>query len=53
MTDTGVLDLDRETDFELMEVVAKYLFEKNNAFAVIYENIVRHATEVWNWSSGE
>jgi CMP-N,N'-diacetyllegionaminic acid synthase len=45
MTDTGVLDLDRETDFELMEVVAKYLFERKKAFAVIYENIVRHVTE--------
>lgn len=39
MTDTGILDLDHENDFELMEVVARYLFEKNEGFAEIYDNI--------------
>jgi CMP-N,N'-diacetyllegionaminic acid synthase len=39
MMDTGILDLDHETDFELMEVIAKYLFEKSDGFATIYENI--------------
>lgn len=39
MYDTGILDLDHENDFELMEVIAKYLFEKNEAFAEVYRNI--------------
>lgn len=32
MYDTAVLDIDSEQDFEMMEVVAKYLFEKNDGF---------------------
>lgn len=39
MYDTGILDLDHENDFELMEVIAKYLFEKNALFAEVYNNI--------------
>ena len=39
MYDTGILDLDHENDFELMEVIAKYLFENNGAFREIYDNI--------------
>lgn len=40
MMDTGVLDLDHEGDFELMEVIAEYLVAKNEAFQHIYENIM-------------
>lgn len=32
MADTGVLDIDSEEDYELMQVIAKYLFENNVAF---------------------
>lgn len=39
MLDTGILDLDHINDFELMEVIAKYLFEKNNDYREIYLNI--------------
>lgn len=39
MYDTGILDLDHENDFELMEVIAKYLFSHNQHFAYIYNNI--------------
>ena len=39
MYDTGILDLDHENDFELMEVVAKYLFEKQDCFREVIENI--------------
>lgn len=39
MMDTGILDLDHENDFELMEVVARYLSEKNEQLAEIYSNI--------------
>lgn len=39
MYDTGILDLDHENDFELMEVIAKYLYDKNEQFAAIRENI--------------
>lgn len=39
MYDTGILDLDHENDFELMEVIARYLFETNSEFREIRENI--------------
>lgn len=39
MYDTGVLDLDREDDFELMEVVAEYLLSNKAEFAEIKSNI--------------
>lgn len=39
MKDTGVLDLDHVEDFDLMEVIAKYLFENDNEFNEIYLNI--------------
>lgn len=39
MYDTGILDLDHENDFELMEVIASYLFKKNIAFSKVYKNI--------------
>lgn len=37
MYDTGILDLDHENDFELMQVMAEYLFNKNKEFSLIYE----------------
>lgn len=40
MFDTAVLDLDHESDFELMEVIADYLFKKYPNFNEIRENIV-------------
>lgn len=39
MFDTAVLDLDHENDFELMEVVAEYLYKKYDAFKAIQMNI--------------
>ena len=39
MYDTGILDLDHENDFELMEVVAEYLFGKRECFKEVIENI--------------
>ena len=39
MYDTGVLDLDHENDFELMEAVAEYLFEKKKEFGEVIKNI--------------
>lgn len=39
MYDTGILDLDHENDFELMEVLARYLFTKKREFRQIYENM--------------
>lgn len=38
MYDTAILDLDYEDDFELMEVIARYLFETNEDFKEVYEN---------------
>ena len=32
MADTGILDIDSEEDYELIQVIAKYLFENNEAF---------------------
>lgn len=39
MYDTGVLDLDHENDFELMEVIAKYLFSNNKEMEKVNNNI--------------
>lgn len=39
MYDTAVLDLDHENDFELMEVIANYLFDKKPEFSEIREGI--------------
>ena len=39
MYDTGILDLDHENDFELMEVIAKYLFNKKIEMRKVYDNI--------------
>lgn len=39
MQDTGILDLDHENDFELMEVIARYLIDHSKDFYEIYENI--------------
>ena len=35
----SVLDLDHENDMELMEVIAKYLFEKKEEFEEIYDKL--------------
>ena len=45
MYDTGVLDLDHEEDFELMEVIADYLFKKNSGFREVYENALADCCE--------
>ena len=39
MYDTGILDLDHENDFELMEVISEYLFKQYPEFAEIRDNI--------------
>lgn len=36
MMDTGVLDIDSEEDYELMQVIAKYLFENIDGFKEVY-----------------
>ena len=38
MYDTGILDLDHVNDFELMEVVAEFLFCNKAEFGEIYRN---------------
>ena len=37
MKDTGVLDIDSEEDFELMQVIAEYLYLKNGGLGEIYK----------------
>ena len=37
MMDTGILDLDHENDFVLMEVIAEYLFKNNAEYREIYD----------------
>lgn len=39
MFDTGILDIDSEEDYELMQVIAKYLFEKNEEFGGVFEMV--------------
>lgn len=37
MQDTGILDIDSEEDYELMQVIAKYLFENKEGFKDVYQ----------------
>ncbi|WP_279123307.1 cytidylyltransferase domain-containing protein [Holdemania filiformis] len=37
MKDTGILDIDSEEDFELMQVIARYLFDTNNEYIRLYK----------------
>ena len=37
MKDTGILDIDSEEDYELMQVIAKYLFENDTNFQQIHQ----------------
>lgn len=46
MYDTGILDLDHENDFELMQVIADYLFREKEEFREIYENIRNSVKDV-------
>ena len=39
MYDTGILDLDHENDFVLMEVIADHLFKNDPEFKIIRDNI--------------
>jgi len=39
MFDTGILDIDSEEDYELMQVIAKYLFEKKEEFNAVFNTV--------------
>lgn len=41
MFDTAILDIDSEQDFELMEIIAKYLFEKKDTFKSLKDLLER------------
>lgn len=41
MADTGILDIDSEDDYELMQVIAKYLFANNSKFEETYKKAVK------------
>ena len=42
MDDTGILDLDHENDFELMEVIAEYLLKNNSRKGFISLNCLNN-----------
>lgn len=39
MKDTGILDIDSEEDFQLMQVIAEYLFFHEEAYKQIYDKV--------------
>ncbi|MDD6320753.1 MAG: acylneuraminate cytidylyltransferase family protein [Oscillospiraceae bacterium] len=39
MMDTGIIDIDSEHDYQLMEVIARHLYETDPAFRAVQENI--------------
>lgn len=45
MSDTGILDIDSEEDYELMQVIAKYLFENKKGFKEIYDKARKWRTK--------
>lgn len=46
MMDTGILDLDHVNDFELMQVIAKYLYENKDEFKTVYDYMGRVSNEL-------
>lgn len=40
MFDTGILDIDSEEDYYLMQVIAKYLFENMDGFKDVYKTVL-------------
>lgn len=42
MRDTAILDIDSEEDFELLEIVAKYLFSIDSEYKAVQQNIEAH-----------
>ena len=46
MKDTGVLDLDHENDFELMELIASHLLRNDATFQEVFDNILLPAGHV-------
>lgn len=41
MKDTGILDIDSEEDFQMMQVIAGYLFEKDKEFRELKEIVTK------------
>jgi CMP-N,N'-diacetyllegionaminic acid synthase len=41
MDDTGILDIDSENDFELMEIISEYLYKNNSSMSEVRQNINR------------
>jgi CMP-N,N'-diacetyllegionaminic acid synthase len=41
MADTGILDIDSENDFELMEIISEYLYKNNSSMSEVRQNINR------------
>ena len=39
MADTGILDIDSEEDFELMEIIFQFLVGRNEEFGVQFEEV--------------
>lgn len=39
MADTAILDIDSENDFELMQIIGKYLYSKNQDLKAVKDNI--------------
>lgn len=37
MKDTGILDIDSEEDYELMQVIAKYLYQADDSYKQVYD----------------
>ena len=37
MKDTGILDIDSEEDYELMQVIAKYLYSSESEFKSVFD----------------
>ncbi len=46
MDDTGILDIDSEEDYNIMQVIAKYLFENIEKYKEIYN-------EILSWNSND
>ena len=40
MRDTGILDIDSEEDYELMQVIAKYLYDNDESYGEVFKKLI-------------
>ena len=48
MEDTGILDIDSEEDYKLMQIIANYLFTNINPYKEVYQKVLSWKSSIWH-----